>query len=119
MTGLQYERFREWKDGNFIKGEEFGTLKAIEDYKLEEQPAILTRAALEHTIGDPLYPGIETYWIMKCEETFCMQDKLNDKKSVYLDPPFRVNHDKVLPGFLTRGLSLPWQSDFSLCNTHW
>ncbi|PIL22473.1 hypothetical protein GSI_15161 [Ganoderma sinense ZZ0214-1] len=97
-TALQYERFRNWKDGKFTVGTPFGTKKSIEEYDLQEQPAILTRAALEQTIGDPLYyPGIETYWIVKLPATFdtCVKG---------LHPPFRVNHDK---------------SDFSLRNTHW
>lgn len=112
LTALQYERFHNWKDGKFVVGTPFGTKKSIEEYDLQEQPVALTRAALEQTIGDPLYPGIETYWIAKLPATFdtCVEG---------LHPPFRVNHDKVLPGFLSRGLSLPWQSDFSQCNTHW
>lgn len=111
LTALQYERFRNWKDGKFNVGTPYGTKKSIEEYDLQEQPVALTRAALEQTIGDPLFPGIETYWIAKLPETF--------DTSVKLRPPFRVNHEKVLPGFLSRGLSLPWQSDFSQCNTHW
>ncbi|KAM5533429.1 hypothetical protein V8D89_012867 [Ganoderma adspersum] len=112
LTALQYERFRDWKDGKFSVGTPFGTKKAIEEYDLQEQPVALTRAALEQTIGDPLFPGIETYWIAKLPATF-------DTHVKGLHPPFRVNHEKVLPGFLSRGLSLPWQSDFSQCNTHW
>ncbi|EJF58812.1 hypothetical protein DICSQDRAFT_172636 [Dichomitus squalens LYAD-421 SS1] len=111
LTALQYERFRDWKDGKFTKGAPF-TKKAIEEYDLQEQPIMLTRAILEQSIGDPLYPGIEVYWIAKLAETF-------DTAVKGIQPPFRVNHDKVLPGFLSRGLSLPWQSDFSQCNTFW
>lgn len=112
LTALQYERFRNWKDGKFTLGTPFGTKMSIEEYDLQEQPAVLTRAALEQTIGDPLYPGIEAFWMVKLSDTF-------DTGVKGLHPPFRVRHDKVLPGFLSRGLSLPWQSDFDLCNTHW
>lgn len=75
---------------------------------------MLARAMLEQTIGDPLYPGIEMFWIAKLEKVYIMEDLPSN-----MVPPFRVNHDIVLPGFLSRGLSLPWQSDFDLCNTHW
>jgi hypothetical protein len=54
------------------------------------------------------------FWIAKCEGTYVTEDIPKG-----LRPPFHINHDKILPGFLGRGLSLPWQSDFDLCNTHW
>ena len=101
------------RDGLFVLGERLGSQPAIEDYTPDAQPALLARAMLEQTIGDPLYPGIETFWIGKLAETY---DTTNVKG---MRPPFRVDHEKVLPGFLSRGLSLPWQSDFDLCNTHW
>jgi hypothetical protein len=47
-----------WSKGDFTK-------VAVPEYKhfdlipVEEQPAALTEAALEATIGAPLYPGIE------------------------------------------------------------
>ncbi|KAI0027075.1 hypothetical protein K488DRAFT_81233 [Vararia minispora EC-137] len=116
LTELQYERFRAWKDGDFDKGTPFDK-KAIEDYEVSEQPVMLTRAALETTVGDPLYPGIEMFWIAKLAETYRLEPEKG--RGPTLRPPFRVDHDKVLPGFLSRGLSLPWQSDFDLCNTHW
>ncbi|KIK63447.1 hypothetical protein GYMLUDRAFT_197055 [Collybiopsis luxurians FD-317 M1] len=112
LTELQYNRFKCWKDGNFETGKPFDKT-TIEEYPLENQPLMLTVAMLETTVGNPLYPGIETYWIAKLKDAYILD---NERK---LDPPFRIDHHKVLPGFLTRGLSLPWQSDFDQCNTHW
>ncbi|KAL1952428.1 hypothetical protein VTO73DRAFT_1577 [Trametes versicolor] len=114
LTEVQYNRFKDWKDGKFVTGTPYGTKKFIEEYDKAEQPVLLTRAMLEQTIGDPLYPGIEVYWIAKLAEVY---DFSSDLKSLH--PPFRIDHTKALPGFLSRGLSLPWQSDFDLCNTHW
>ncbi|KAH9850551.1 hypothetical protein C2E23DRAFT_734556 [Lenzites betulinus] len=111
LTQLQYDRFQAWRDGDFQTGTPLGTKKKIEEYDPAEQPLLLTRAMLEQTIGEPLYPGIETYWIAKLMLAYNLRSQL--------DPPFRIDHDRVLPGFLSRGLSLPWQSDFDLCNTHW
>ncbi|KAM6493633.1 hypothetical protein JOM56_009994 [Amanita muscaria] len=115
LTKLQYERFRKWKDDAAF------TLptpwlpepqqEKIEDLTKNDQPEYLTRASLETTIGDPLFPGIETYWFAKLSSTY-------DFTVSNLDPPFRVNH-QVQPGYFTRGLSLPWQCDFELCATHW
>ncbi|KAI0825347.1 hypothetical protein BC628DRAFT_1410386 [Trametes gibbosa] len=114
LTELQYERFKDWRDGNFRTGTPFGMRRTIEEYDKNEQPRLLTRAMLEQTIGEPLYPGIETFWIAKLDGTYDLQSTVG-----LLDPPFRIDHERVLPGFLSRGLSLPWQSDFDLCNTHW
>ncbi|KAI0668650.1 hypothetical protein C8Q78DRAFT_1097533 [Trametes maxima] len=115
LTKLQYERFEDWKNGNFETGVPLpADKKAIEDFPVKDQPGLLTRAMLEQCIGDPLYPGLEMYWLAKLPEVYRL-----GRVDTHLNPPFRVNHDAVLPGFLSRGLSLPWQSDFDLCSTHW
>ncbi|KIL59196.1 hypothetical protein M378DRAFT_1016847 [Amanita muscaria Koide BX008] len=115
LTKLQYERFRKWKDDTaFTLSDHWSPepqQEKIEDLTKEDQPEYLTRASLETTIGDPLFPGIETYWFAKLSSTY-------DFTVTNLDPPFRVNQ-QVQPGYFTRGLSLPWQCDFELCATHW
>ena len=72
--------------------------KHFDDIPVEAQPAALTEAALEATIGAPLYPGIEMSWNAELSETY------------KLEKPFTINED-VKPGDLTKFLSLPWQSD--------
>jgi hypothetical protein len=111
LTKLQYARFEQWKDGNFITGSPH--TQAGFNSNVHVQPEYLTRAVLEQTIGDPLYPGIEMWWIAKDAKIYDLSGKAK--------PLFRMNYreDKVKPGYLSRGLSLPWQSDFDLCNTHW
>ncbi|KIJ96017.1 hypothetical protein K443DRAFT_682616 [Laccaria amethystina LaAM-08-1] len=117
LTKLQHDRFRLWtNDDNFYLPDD-GVLPIppdrLEDIDLNDQPGELTRAILETAIGDPLYPGIETYWIAKFNTTY------DTNHTVLLNPPFRIATDTILPGHLTRGLSLPWQCDFDLCKTHW
>jgi len=126
LTSLQYERFKVWaEDDDFTLGHRLPTPKdRLEDVYFYDQPRELTRASLEWTIGDPLYPGIETYWIAKFANTYLFSP--NDISTSpsgtdiisKLDPPFRI-HSSILPGHLTRGLSLPWQCDFDLCAEHW
>ncbi|KAF8208007.1 hypothetical protein K438DRAFT_1813258 [Mycena galopus ATCC 62051] len=113
LTELQFKRFQDFRDGNYKAGDAFSK-QAIEEYSAAEQPVMLARAMLEQTIGDPLYPGIEVFWIAKLEQVYVTTGLPKN-----MVPPFRVDHNVVLPGFLSRGLSLPWQSDFDLCNTHW
>ena len=73
---------------------------------VDKQPAALAEAALEQTIGAPLFPGIELSWNA-------------EKSEIYqLDKPFTIQED-VKPGDLTKYLSLPWQSDFYMCRSYW
>ncbi|KAF8555871.1 hypothetical protein OG21DRAFT_1410233 [Imleria badia] len=117
LTALQYERFSLWNDGKFasnaVPWKDATELKNVE---LKYQPACLTLAALDHTVGEPLYPGIEVYWIARDPRTYVLEVD-SDKDGI--DPPFRINHEVMAPGYLTRGLSMPWQSDFDQCNSHW
>ena len=68
LTKLQYDRFKKWKDGEF-RTVEPQHLAKIEDVDVSDQPNYLTRAILEQTIGDPLFPGIEMWWLAKLPET--------------------------------------------------
>jgi L-lysine epsilon oxidase C-terminal domain len=68
LTKLQYDRFDKWKDGNFTVVPPTRPVK-IEDVERSKQPHNLTRAHLESTIGDPLYPGIEMWWLARSKET--------------------------------------------------
>lgn len=119
LTALQYERFKRWRDGKF-ETEPYPALNPttekpparIEDVAISHQPEYLTRAHLETTVGDPVYPGIETYWIAKLASTYDMS------VDPALNPPFRIA-SKLKPGDMTKALSLPWQSDFAQCNTNW
>jgi L-lysine epsilon oxidase C-terminal domain len=98
-----------------VKGSKGVTTLPVDD---ATNPELLTRAALEQTVGTQMYPGIEVYWIAKEADMYDMQANP-------VNPPFRFNyagsggHPAVQPGDLTARLSLPWQSDFTLCNTHW
>jgi len=99
VTQLQYDRLTKWANGEFSVGNPIPIYKRFEDIPLPEQPAALTKAALELTIGAPLYPGIEMSWNAELPENY------------ELDSPFTMA-DRLLPGDLTKYLSLPWQSDF-------
>ncbi|KAG8908747.1 hypothetical protein FRB99_002985 [Tulasnella sp. 403] len=106
LTQLQYERLEKWSQGQFKTGTKPHVYDNFDDIPLKDQPHALRFAALEWTIGAPLYPGIECYWIAEFGEMYDLQQ------------PFRFG-EKAAPGNLTRGLSLPWHSDFYMCNTHW
>lgn len=105
ITELQYDRLIKWSKGEFTKHPP-NRYTSFDEIPLKDQPAALTKAALEATIGAPLFPGIEMSWNAELSETY------------QLDTPFTINLD-VKPGDLTRFLSLPWQSDFYMCRNYW
>jgi hypothetical protein len=106
LTELQHGRLAKWSRGDFVTGHPVVPPGSFHEIAVDEQPMALTRAALEWSIGAPLYPGIEVYWQAQFDEMY------------KLDAPFRFG-DNVTPGDLTKGLALPWQADFFMCNTHW
>jgi len=105
---LQYDRLVEWSKGKFVRAPYPPKFPppTVEELPLSEQPAALTKASLEATIGAPLFPGIEMSWNAEGSEIY------------QLDVPFTIRDD-VLPGDLTKYLSLPWQSDFYMCRSYW
>ncbi|CAE7234192.1 unnamed protein product [Rhizoctonia solani] len=106
LTQLQYDRLKKWSGGKFETGVEADPHPSFDKIPIEEQPSALTRAALEWSIGAAFYPGIECYWHVQQDGVYKAGDR------------FRFA-DTVTPGDLTRGLSLPWQSDFQNCNVKW
>lgn len=113
LTALQYERFKRWSQGDFntVPYPERKSVR-LEDLPIADQPEYLTRSTLDTTIGDPLFPGIETYWIISTPDVY------DFSVDATVRPPFRIK-GSLHPGDLSKGLSLPWQSDFSLCEQHW
>ncbi|GES85548.1 hypothetical protein RCL2_001265200 [Rhizophagus clarus] len=131
ITRGQYLLLKKWADGDFetgsrlpeykyndnVKGNDSRKptyLKNGEAYSFQEicpdpsqQVKFLNKAALEWCVGGPFFPGIEMTYLAYNEKTFC---KGND---------FRINSDNIQPGDINAYMALPWQADFSECNTYW
>ena len=86
-----------WESGNFDPGARPSSGSAAE----------IARAALDGTVGQGFFPGIEGGIILT-------------NASLYSSPfDFRLNHGKVLPGDITALMALPWQADFLKCAGGW
>ena len=116
LTELQYDRMHKWSVGKFTTGTK-PQYQTLEEIDLQDRPAALAKAALQWTTGTPLYPGIEMWWKAESPDWYDFST-LNEDGSPKMFPPFRIGANTV-PGELTQNLSMPWQSDFYLCNTHW
>lgn len=113
LTELQYDRLEKWSRGEFVTGTPIVPPSSFDSIDLQDKPAALTTAALEWSVGAPLYPGIECYWVAEYDKSWDLTS--NVKESL---KSFRFA-DSVQPGDLGKGLALPWQADFFMCNTHW
>lgn len=102
LTALQQSFLDAWVAGNFLS-----------DWVGVPQPgnkitaAGLTRAALDSTVGQGFFPGIEGGIVAK-------------DPTLYSAPfDFRLDHGQAKPGDLTALMAVPWQADFKDCERNW
>lgn len=69
MPETQFWILQQWKEGNFINDLDshlkVDTTLRFDDIELQQQPAALTRAALEPLSGGAFHPGVELTWPMR------------------------------------------------------
>jgi len=99
LTPVQYQILKLWAASTFEGGSAPPPAAA-------PSPDTLTRAVLDATAGAAFYPGIESNRIMR-------------DRSHYVSP-FRIQADltqpgHLVPGDMTKGNAIPWQSDFAAC----
>lgn len=105
LTERQYAMLEKWSIGDFRNDfDGRAPYRPLDDRPVADQPAALDRGALDGTAGTPLYPGIESWKIMR-------------EPAVYA-APLRIS-DRMRPGDLTMGNALPWQADFLDCTGTW
>lgn len=97
ITEWQKKCLAKWVAGEFLPGTPAAAAASDE----------LTRAALEATVGQTLFPGIEVGVIAR-------------DASIYSTPfDFRLSHAQIQPGDMTALMALPWQADFWACDSNW
>jgi hypothetical protein len=108
LTPVQYAKMKRWADGDFAADwPHDGRLPSpgpLGRYPVAQQPAALDRAALEPCVGGAFYPGIEMTYISRERATWSGLCRINPALG---------------PGGVTQHMALPWQADFSECNTAW
>jgi hypothetical protein len=129
LSNLQLARLAKWAAGEFRSDYDAAhtpprTLAAV---PLNNQPAMLTEAALSFCLADAFHPGCEITWIVR--NTFLYRTAFRFKtRPVSLPEP---DYGDVLtpqaamsssgplnalgPGDLTRWMAVPWQTDTASC----
>jgi hypothetical protein len=101
----------------------------IEKWPLEQQPAMLDRAALTYCLGDVFHPGCELTWPMRHASMYDKPfrilhrpagqpesdygDSLNQHSALQPNGPLYAQS----PGDLTRWMAIPWQGDSASCRS--
>jgi hypothetical protein len=107
LTTTQYNNFKMWADDQFVDDWTGCAPKVLPiwEYPISEQPAMIDKGALDPCVGGAFYPGIEMTYLATYPDTW--------------SGLCRINQEKFQPGDITRWMALPWQADFSECNTNW
>ena len=141
FPALQYAYLKAWAEGNFVNDlhdADLDAVQGLDDLPLAQQPAALTRAALEPCSGGAFHPGVELSYYMRLAPLYA---RAHDATA----EPFRIaqgNRPSLLhnvgrlltpevamqggngapapigpqmPGDLTRWMGLPWQCDAFSC----
>jgi hypothetical protein len=102
LTSLQHFQLQEWAAGRF-QSDWQGVPQSGNTVTADE----MTRAALQSTVGQGFFPGIEAGIIVRDPTLY----------SVPFD--FRLDHGQARPGDLTALMAVPWQADFMDCSGNW
>lgn len=103
VSYLQYERLKAWHAGRFRQTSSPATTSATPS--LKDRLDRLCQSALGACAGGAFYPGIEMTAIAREPDLYC--------------EAFRLSHERLSAGDVTKYMALPWQADFWECQTHW
>ena len=137
LSGLQLEFLDQWVEGDFDA--DFVDMTGcphipkpleIDDLPVEEQPDMLTKAAMEFCLADAFHPGCEMTWPMRTSGMYSAPFRLKHApKTPLVDTSYygsTMNSDVLtlsagpllggqVPGGITRWMAIPWQTDTASC----
>ncbi|WP_226341514.1 MULTISPECIES: LodA/GoxA family CTQ-dependent oxidase [unclassified Halomonas] len=131
LTTTQLALLDKWAEGDFEADYDpyRQPPESIDEVPLEQQPAMLDRAALEFCIADAFHPGCEMTWPVR-HSTMYMEPYRwrhrdpNDPEPDYgttLTPAMAKSYNGPLygqfPGSITRWMAIPWQTDTASCRS--
>ncbi len=130
LTALQLKFLRQWMEGDFINDLTTALSYAnVDEYPVKEQPAVLTKAALDFCLADAFHPGCEMTWPVRMpgmySAAFRFRHDTGGKIEDHLDYGASIDYSIVtadknpfgaqVAGNITRWMAIPWQTDTSSC----
>jgi len=132
LSDLQLSFLDQWVEGDFDADYDPDATAptAIEQLPVEQQPDMLTRAAMEFCLADAFHPGCEMTWPMRTAKMYMAPFRLKHSRATepvnghYYGP--LMNSDVIsLPagplmsgqvaGGITRWMAIPWHCDTASC----
>lgn len=131
LSATQLQFLKKWAKGNFISDYNPAPKHPtdIGDYTVEEQPEILTQAAMEFCLADAFHPGCEMTWPMRHSSMYSSPFRLKHADLAYPQPQFggQLNSSALslaygplggqYAGDITRWMAVPWQTDTASCRS--
>lgn len=129
LSTLRYHYFNEWVKGNFESDWDPNAV-SVSDFvniPLQDQPAMLDKAALHFCLADTFHPGCEVTWPIRHSTMYRAPFRIKEASTVDIAPPKGTTLDKIgalepggplyaqSAGGLTRWMAMPWQGDTSRC----
>jgi len=131
ISPTQYSILVSWAAGMFEAdwNEKSTNPHQIQDVPLQDQPAMLDRAALEFCLADAFHPGCEVTWPIRHLTMFSSPYRIRHRPTNEPEPDYGtvLTQSEALsihgplhaqgPGDLTRWMGLPWQADTGYCRS--
>jgi hypothetical protein len=131
LTGTQLRLLGQWVIGDCLDDYDPGRQPArrIEDLPTADQPAALTRAALDFCLADAFHPGCEMTWPMRTATMYMAPYRIAHRQPGWVEPDFGFEltadvtslPDGPLaaqePGGVSRWMAVPWQCDTASCRS--
>jgi hypothetical protein len=131
VSTTQYLALMAWAAGNFVphRGPAGNPPDAFEKVELQDQPAMLDRAALTFCLADAFHPGCEVTWPIRHLTLFHAPFRIRHRPPGTPEPDYGPTLTPAIalsltgplheqgPGDLTRWMGLPWQADTGFCRS--
>jgi hypothetical protein len=131
VSPTQYRALQAWAAGQFVpyRGQPGDPPDAFSKVNLQDQPAMLDRAALTFCLADAFHPGCEVTWPIRHLTLFQAPFRVRHRPpgapapdyGPTLTPKVALSAEGPLhaqgPGDLTRWMGLPWQADTGFCRS--
>ncbi len=129
VSPTQYRMLRAWADGNFVASRGQPAPSLFSKVPLQEQPAMLDRAALTFCLADAFHPGCEVTWPIRHLTMFHAPFRIRHRPSGQPAPDYGSTLTPAIalspagplhaqgPGDLTQWMGLPWQADTGFCRS--
>ncbi len=131
LPAIQQLHLQRWAAGEFINDWDptIVSPKELSNVPLQEQPAMLDKAALHFCLADAFHPGCEMTWPMRHATLYSAPFRIRRRPSD--TPPANygstIDQTTILsptgplhaqgPGDISRWMGLPWQGDTAYCRS--